>query len=288
MCYHKEANVRYKMKKLWILLLLFILVGCKPEVKRLDAPQGLAFVDGSIVFDEVENASSYFVKINDETIEIDVTSYGITTPGSYTVKVKASGEGFQDSYYSDSITFIINTTFSNERYNYSLISTFDLLIKQFSHAFDLQSISLNEQDVSLSNVVLESRQLKLKSSFLKTLETGLHVFEIILDSGSFEVTIIIHQSAKPYIISNNEIKTDMNSNASFLYELFGGEIATVSGHSISADDYEIVGNQLTIKQTFITSNFNNDAALSMIVLGYSLKSGENTVIGYLFILKQTQ
>lgn len=276
------------MKKLWILLLLFILVGCKPEVKRLDAPQGLAFVDGSIVFDEVENASSYFVKINDETIEIDVTSYGITTPGSYTVKVKASGEGFQDSYYSDSITFIINTTFSNERYNYSLISTFDLLIKQFSHAFDLQSISLNEQDVSLSNVVLESRQLKLKSSFLKTLETGLHVFEIILDSGSFEVTIIIHQSAKPYIISNNEIKTDMNSNASFLYELFGGEIATVSGHSISADDYEIVGNQLTIKQTFITSNFNNDAALSMIVLGYSLKSGENTVIGYLFILKQTQ
>lgn len=100
------------MKKIAVFIfLIFILFGCsEPTLERLNTPQNLVFMD-AIYFEGVKHATSYVLEINGEEVVIDDVHYHIAEEGTYNVRVKAIAFGYDDSPYSQMITFIIDHTF---------------------------------------------------------------------------------------------------------------------------------------------------------------------------------
>ena len=82
------------MKKLMIVIFIFIfsLVGCQSD-KQLDQPENIKF-DGVLVWDEVEEASSYRLKVNDEEYVLEIPYFdGLINEGTYDIEVQAIASG---------------------------------------------------------------------------------------------------------------------------------------------------------------------------------------------------
>jgi len=176
-------------------------------------------------------------------------------------------------------------TFENISYNYSIHSEFDLLIQSLPQRYDVQEFMLNDNPIDLSNLNHDNSGLKVKSGYLKSLSLGDYVFNIITNDGSFIFNLTIINTQRPYMVSKSSVTTDLSSNHTFLFELFGGNISSVSGHNINSNNYTISNNVLTIRRTFIKSVFENDETLLTMVLAYSLDIEGHTVIGNIFISK---
>ncbi|MDO9629888.1 MAG: hypothetical protein Q7I99_08285 [Acholeplasmataceae bacterium] len=352
------------IKKLIILsLLLFTLSGCKPEGNiRLETPANLRYENFGLVFDAVENAEDYVIEINGVTYSTTNLQYDLNYFGDYQVRVKAQAKNYQDSYYTEKLTFtmapffpsptnlnVINqilfwdsvpnatsyevrvdnqvytttdtnltlslygslrkeikvkaifrlgespyslpiyvstevTILSTTTKNYSKQSTFDLEVKSFDNNPDVLSVTnYVGEEVALSNLIVSNQKVSFKSSFLTPLLVGVHVFTIDTNYGSHEVKINITDTARPYMISGSEIFTNFMTNVTVTYELFGGVILSLSGNDITTSDYTITGNSLTINKDYIHNQFVIVPSRTTLILGYTLESGENVVIGYIFI-----
>jgi len=83
------------------LLSMFVIVSCnKKDIEKLDTPKNLVVNKNSISFDAVLNATSYILRVNDDEITINNTTYTFTEEGTYTVSVKAVSKDYLDSDYS--------------------------------------------------------------------------------------------------------------------------------------------------------------------------------------------
>jgi hypothetical protein len=148
------------------------------------------------------------------------------------------------------------------------------------------SLKVNNVDLDLSNVIHDKNGLKLKSSYIKSLSVGEYLYNVITAQGSFVLNLNVIDTSRPYMISKSTIESDFTSNHTFTFELFGGEIKSVSGNNIKTSDYSISGNQLTIKKGFIENAYSNNESMESLILGYTLEVGTHTVIGYIFISKK--
>lgn len=151
--------------------------------------------------------------------------------------------------------------------------------------FVVQQLLLNDQSIDLSHLEHDSSGLKVKSTYLKNLSLGDYTFTIITSDGSFVLNLTIINTLRPYMVSKSSVTSDLSSSHTFLFELFGGKIASLSGHGINASNYRISGNLLTINHSFIKDTFNNNVTLETMVLAYALEVGTHTVIGNIFITK---
>ena len=167
--------------------------------------------------------------------------------------------------------------------NYSIHSDFDLVIQKLPESIEVTSIILNDIELNSTQFVHDSAGLKLKSSYIKTLSIGEYEFTISTDQGDFTLDLNVIETTRPYMISKSTVETDFSSNLTFTFELFGGNIKSLSGNSIKSSDYSISGNQLTIKKAFVEESFNATESIETLVLAYSLEVGTHTVIGYIFI-----
>ena len=170
--------------------------------------------------------------------------------------------------------------------NYSLQSDFDLIVQNLPTKIEVLSIGKEDIHINKSYYFHGSNQLKFLSSYLRTLTLGKHHFICETIRGSFEVEINIINTDRPYLITNSTHITDFRKDLEFSFELFGGSIESLSGHDISSTQYVIAGSRITISKSFIQQQFNDNPALETIVLGYTLRSGTNIVVGYIFISQQ--
>ncbi|PKK98980.1 MAG: hypothetical protein CVV57_04010 [Tenericutes bacterium HGW-Tenericutes-2] len=176
--------------------------------------------------------------------------------------------------------------FSDAYFNYSIHSDFDLVIQDLPESIEVTSLKVNNVDLDLSNVIHDKNGLKLKSSYIKSLSVGEYLYNVITAQGSFVLNLNVIDTSRPYMISKSTIESDFTSNHTFTFELFGGEIKSVSGNNIKTSDYSISGNQLTIKKGFIENAYSNNESMESLILGYTLEVGTHTVIGYIFISKK--
>jgi hypothetical protein len=160
------------------------------------------------------------------------------------------------------------------------------LIEKLPTTIVVISVIKDEEEIDLSNLIHDRTGLKLKSSYMQTLELGDHSFLITTDQGEFTLNLKIIDTTRPYMISKSTVASDFLSNQIFIFELFGGEIKSVSGHEITSTDYTIRGNELTIKKGFIRAAFESNESMETLVLGYTLQVESHTVIGYIFITKK--
>jgi hypothetical protein len=284
----QRFDLEVHMKKLLVMILLaLVLIGCdEPKLERIGTPQNLRYED-KILFDAVDDATAYVIDLNDEKITITETFYEVTIPGSYIVRVKAQGEGYQDSLYTEEITFTVSYPFSDFAFNYSIRSIVDVPVGSVAEANEIAQVSYSGSPISTTAYTFENRILTLKSTYLTTLTVGEQILTVTTNIGSFQININIFDTSKPYMMSKSEVFTDFSTDVTVIYDLFGGSISGLSGNNITASDYTITNNTVTISKTFIENAFTSEPTRETLVIGYTLESGNNVVIGYIFIKKST-
>jgi hypothetical protein len=280
------------MKKLLILsLLLFVLTGCETKgAPRLDTPENIRHEGSRVLFDEVMHATIYIVEVNGFPYETESTYFDIVETGDISVRVKAQAEGYQDSVYSENYVFQIVSVLADQKYNYSIFSTFDLVIYQFGEDVLIDRISRTTGDLGLNNYSYEGRKLKLASSFLVLLSKGDHVFTVhVANKGSFDVTITINEAGFPYMVSHRNVSFD-GRDITLLFALYeeayyDSEIIAVTATGLSATDYVINDNQLTIKASFIDQYFTNNPDKTVLSIQYTLAHPIANIQGFIFVRK---
>ena len=272
------------------MIFLMSLYGCNTnsDDKRLDIPSNLRRENYVIMFDGVQNATSYIIEINGGFYEIRTTSYTLNQPGDYSIRVKARAEGYSDSLFTDRLTFTIPLSLVNPRFNYSKSSSFHLTAYLFENNVTIHSIILNEVEVSSDNYQLVDRHLRFHKDYLQTLDIGIHLFTVSLGNlGSFVVTVNIINTILPYIVTHNTTTQAPTKDLVFQYELFGGVFLTLSGNDITSNDYIINENVVTIKTSFIDAYFEAHPELQTLSLKYDLQKDDQFVFGYIFINRFT-
>lgn len=89
------------MKKFYILILFafmpLLMIACGDD-NQLEQPENITFSSGVLLWNDVENAERYQVKINDESMTI-VNNFidGLVEEGTYNIEVIAKAEGYEDS-----------------------------------------------------------------------------------------------------------------------------------------------------------------------------------------------
>jgi len=176
----------------------------------------------------------------------------------------------------------------DQAFVYSVLSTFDLKIQDLPNELKVTEVKKGSEMLTSAIFIHEGNQLFLKSSYLKGLSLGEHVLSFETDQGIFTITLTLVNTDRPYMISTSTVFTDFSSDLTFEFELFGGSIQSVSGNEIQSSHYRIKNQQLTIKSQFIEQSFNQDPSRETLIIGYTLQSGNNIVVGYLFIKKAIQ
>jgi hypothetical protein len=275
------------MKKIILVLLMTIfLVACqKEETPQLDTPVNLRIYEDLVSFDSVFNATSYVIEINGEEIEITDTFYPLVGYGTFNVRVKAKAEGYLDSTYTRISSFVWLDDYQDVSLNYSIHRTTDLFIYDFDEMTYV--ISLISRDISIDqqDYYLDDDKLYFTSDYLQSLSLGSYTYEIYVSKGKFNITIMIIDTELPYMTSHNTATYD-DQDMTFIFELFGGSITSLSGNDISIADYTIIGEELVIKRAYINQYFISNPEETSLSIKYNLQLGNSYVFGYLFIERE--
>jgi hypothetical protein len=275
------------MKKIIIVLLMTIfLVACQEEeTLQLHTPTNLRIYEDMVSFDSVDFATSYVIEINGEEIEITDTYYSLIGYGTFNVRVKAKAEGYIDSTYTRISSFVWLDDYQDVSLNYSIHRSTDLFIYDFDEMTYV--ISLISRDISIDqqDYYLDDDKLYFTSDYLQSLSLGSYTFEIYMSKGKFNITITIIDTELPYMTSHNTVTYD-DQDMTFIFELFGGSITSLSGNDISIADYTIIGEELVIKRAYINQYFISNPEETTLSIKYNLQLGNSFVFGYLFIERE--
>jgi hypothetical protein len=275
------------MKKLIsIILIASFIVSCqKEETLQLHTPTNLRIYEDMVSFDSVDFAMSYVIEINGEEIEITDTYYSLIGYGTFNVRVKAKAEGYIDSTYTRISSFVWLDDYQDVSLNYSIHRSTDLFIYDFDEMTYV--ISLISRDISIDqqDYYLDDDKLYFTSDYLQSLSLGSYTYEIYMSKGKFNITITIIDTELPYMTSHNTVTYD-DQDMTFIFELFGGSITSLSGNDISIADYTIIGEELVIKRAYINQYFISNPEETSLSIKYNLQLGNSFVFGYLFIEKE--
>ena len=234
-------------------------------------------------FDFMDDAQAYVLLVNGEELSQTTNTLDLSTyfPGVIQIQVKAI-YALGSSLYSELLIYDGGAeTVETIKFAYSIHSLFELGILQSATFVYIEDS--NNQNLDSNDYVYSAQHLFIKNSYLTTLSAGHHLFTILTLEGFYILDINILSTEKPYLISNSEVFTDFSSDLIFTFELFEGSFGSLSGNGITADDYTFQGNILTIDKTYVLSMFSSDPERETLILGYTLESGDDIVIGYLFI-----
>lgn len=94
-----------------VVVLSFAFTACNKPMEKLCSPLNLQLSGQSLIWDSVDGANGYTVKVGDEEIIVNDNTYelDIKEPGRYEIKVKANGDGeaYSDSDWSESLEFAL-------------------------------------------------------------------------------------------------------------------------------------------------------------------------------------
>ena len=265
-------------KILSFILLSLVLVGCNSSF--IDKPSNLR-VEGSVLYwDDVSNAKSYTLSINNQLIDnVEDNQYALNSldEGIYSFSVKAN-KGDNSSEYSNILWWnnysSYLSTFTNE-YNKSSLSDFRLdgVSNIEKVIFDGLEVKAQFFDSSLS-------VFTLTSEYLTEVEEGTYEVWLYNNEGIYLINLDVIDEEfdgeldKTYIPGRNII---------FNFDMEGKEFLSLSGNGITVDDYTFNAGVLTIKYTYIIRLLDENPDRERIILDFRLTTGSDTEINYLVI-----
>lgn len=217
-----------------LLCFLTILVACSPSEAplRLGQVLNIKVHKNVLTFDPVLNADSYILNINSLNVSITSTSYTFETRGDYKVLVKAVGEGYLDSLFSETISFEVK--FLDYPSDISIIN------RQLNFTQIADATSYN---VEINDVVYNT-----KTSLLPTFVDGTYririqaISDLYVDS-NYSPIVVINVDSNDQIYSLNSYTYSLHSLKDLhLYAYQEDRIGNILLERLSGDviTYEVV------------------------------------------------
>jgi len=254
------------IKKLIILtLFLVFLSGCVNTNINSRYPTNITYNDDYITWDNIEDATSYILRINDEVYEVTLNAFdaSILKNGNYTVQIKSVYET-TESYYSPSYAFTVQRTYpiveslsindfrlqwsavdgalsytisTGERnissgINQILLSALNLSLNRLYYIYIVAEFPNKDQSAA-SPTLLHHTYIKQQLTLEKTYEIGSTDFiDIAIPYGETIAHILYNQSVydpNQYIINNQTLRFSAQTleNLGFGTHLF--ELLTENG-----------------------------------------------------------
>lgn len=165
-------------------------------------------------------------------------------------------------------TELINTTYS---YNYSINSSFDLLLYKYEKEVNYINLKVNNEEIDSNNTIIINNEVLLKATYIISLykenEENKHNLILNTNLGVHEITLNLNNKTTPYSYTDLKVKTDLNNDIIYKFELFDYKFVRITNEYIDEDDYELNNNEIVIKKSTITKYFDendNELVLSLL------------------------
>jgi hypothetical protein len=172
---------------------------------------------------------------------------------------------------------------ADSHYQYSTFSTENIKILHLDISedvlvYDIDMNELNKDDI----LFLNNQKYEIKSTYI--LNQTDEIVEFYLESENQRTLVKITKSDKevPYIISSTLVVADGTKDLSFQFELFGGSVKQISAIDLTEDDYEVVGNILTINKEYVSELLETEEEF---IINYALETNE-LVIGFISVSQE--
>ncbi|MFP4287302.1 MAG: hypothetical protein ACLFRI_06335 [Candidatus Izemoplasmataceae bacterium] len=208
------------MKKLWVLGLLFLIIGCTNETEAsLGVPKNIRYENEHLVWDSVPEATYYTISIDGIHYRASESNYDVfnLVNGSYTVRVKAHTD-VDESIFSNVFTLVIDRAFDypkNIRITNNTLH-FDGTVDALNYRVYINDLSETISDTTYDLSTLDEDSLyQIQVSALyangESIKTPVilhHTFSESLDTFEFEI--------------NKNRSTDgfINTEVAYAYEYF--------------------------------------------------------------------
>ncbi len=258
-------------------------------IKRdYDIPQELSFDDGLISWSSLVDSTSYTLNINGETIEVFDTSYNLSVVQNtiYEISIKANYQS-GSSVFSETLyvhTFSTADTVYDTDFNRLLPIGLDVIL---ADEISIEAFFVDGEYQPLSYITKDHEKLQFNGDWLTILSPGTYTFTLITLTSRIDINVTVYEDNNPTMLSSNTVIYN-GEDMSFAFELFGGEISSLSGQDITSDDYSITEDQITIYSSFIDGILNDNPDRETVIFSYTIRKDEDIKIGYIFIQTSVQ
>lgn len=236
----------------------------------IQAPD-IEIIGSTVVWNQVPDATSYIVQINDvetETSETQIELSDFDVDSNYNIKVKAKKNG-KTSRYSKEINYQtyqnINDTITID-INKNTKDSFEEDITDW----ELSVSQILDKDyvlVKTNEVFIDENVLVISKSELFKLDYGIQPLLLVTDGGTILLNLRIYDDRVPYFIRglyydfNNE-----NKDIRITMDLYDEEIIKIEGNNILSKDYQINDNEIVIFADFISAKFVENISAQTLIL----------------------
>jgi hypothetical protein len=252
-----------------------------------EVPWGLSIAGGFLVWNAVDGASGYRVLVNGAETDVTDTAYdlsGLEANAYYVLMVEACFDG---GFVSDPSVELRYHTYVDLQVTldiqYDKNDPGDLSVDLTEHAWTLDGLVapedylLPDDDWDYTDGVLT-----IADFYLASLSYGEKEFLLLTPEGSALLRLAVVDDRQPYMVSSSQV-TFTGEDIWLEFELYDGEIVSVSGNDIAVSDYAISDSLLVIDAAYVAAKFANEPERTVLILGYNLSANTNVVIGYIFI-----
>lgn len=159
-------------------------------------------------------------------------------------------------------------------FQYSTNSIQNLLLMNLNITDDVVVYDLDGNVINFDDVLVKNDFYEIKSSYVLNQESDTVEFYLEFSNMKTLVSIAVNDKEKPYIISSSYLDLDEAKDVYFQFELFSGTVKQLSSEGLSTDDYELSGNVLKVKSSYLQEHLENT-----LILNYALESGLDIVVG---------
>ena len=222
------------MKKLFVCLIFLLLLSACSAEQSLNTPTNLRVEDRTLYWDEVENATGYYVLINEKIFTSSTNSYYFLEDGTYKVKICAKAEGYKNSLYSELFTFTLEYQSPTNIVITNNLISWDELSDIKYYVISIDNITYQTVDNSYPLLFLEEDRIfciKVKAVYLNNQES--------------KYSNIINHSTYYDVIASE--KFFFNKNTNDLVEV------DFSEHSFEIDNIKDANNKI-VDEIVLTDN----------------------------------
>lgn len=159
-------------------------------------------------------------------------------------------------------------------FQYSTNSIQNLLLMNLNITDDVVVYDMDGNVINSDDVLVKNTYYEIKSSYVLSKESDTVEFYLEFSNMKTLVSIAVNDKEKPYIISSSYVDLNEAKDIYFQFELFSGTVKQLSSEGLSTDDYDLNGNVLKVKSSYLLEHLEDT-----LVLNYALESGLDIVVG---------